>query len=98
MADLTENQVANCDVCDKRPGNRTVLVTGIETWVCDVCSGAESPQEDSEVLLLVKRVGIDKDWQVAPYPRTTRARTEKLAEWLKRAMPGLELDTRIIEV
>jgi Zn-finger nucleic acid-binding protein len=32
---------ANCDVCDSRPGVRSVLAYGIETWVCDLCSGVE---------------------------------------------------------
>ena len=31
-------QRANCDVCDKRPGTHRVIVTGIETWVCDTCA------------------------------------------------------------
>ena len=59
---------------------------------------SEHKSSEPEVLLLVKRVGIDKTWQVAPYPRMTRERTERLAEWLRRAMPALELDTRIVEV
>lgn len=38
---------AFCDVCDKRPGNRMVIVCGIETWVCDVCSGWEPDEIDT---------------------------------------------------
>lgn len=30
--------VANCDVCDKRPGTRLVM-----TWVCDDCSDLAGP-------------------------------------------------------
>jgi hypothetical protein len=33
---------ANCDVCDSRPGVRSVLAAGIETWVCDDCSNRGS--------------------------------------------------------
>jgi hypothetical protein len=53
---------------------------------------------ETEVLLLVKRVGIDKTWQVAPYPRMTRERTERLATWLTRVMSGCPIETRIVEV
>jgi hypothetical protein len=51
---------------------------------------------DEEVLLLVKRIGIDKDWQVAPYPRLSRERTERLAKWLREALPGCPMETRIV--
>lgn len=35
------DEVALCDCCDTRPGTATLIVTGIETWVCDRCRGAE---------------------------------------------------------
>jgi hypothetical protein len=28
-----------CDICDMRPGNRTIIAYGTETWVCDICCG-----------------------------------------------------------
>lgn len=58
-------------------------------------SDAHIPDE-KEVLLLVKRIDIDKDWKVAPYPRMNRARTEKLAKWLCEALPGCPMETRIV--
>lgn len=54
--------------------------------------------EEKEVLLLVKRIGIDKTWQVAPYPRMTRERTKRLADWLQRALSGCPMEMRIVEV
>jgi hypothetical protein len=52
----------------------------------------------AEVLLLVKRVGIDRTWTVAAYPQMTRERTERLATWLSRAMSGCQIETRIVEL
>jgi hypothetical protein len=34
-------EVAYCDICDKRPGVRKTFVCGIETLVCEQCSGNE---------------------------------------------------------
>lgn len=45
---------------------------------------------DQEVLLLMKRTGIDKTWQVAPYPIKSKAGAERLAEWLKLSLPPFE--------
>lgn len=39
MKDAT---VALCDCCDRRPGNRMIIACGVETWICDVCSGVET--------------------------------------------------------
>jgi hypothetical protein len=58
----------------------------------------EQHTEEKEFLLLVKRIGIDKTWQVAPYPRMTRERTERLAEWMKRALTGCPMETKVVEV
>lgn len=58
----------------------------------------EAVTSEKEVLLLVKRVGIDKTWQVAPYPRMSRERTERLANWLKSALTGCPMETRVVEV
>lgn len=38
---------------------------------------------EQETLLLVKRTGLDKTWQVAPYPVKSREGAECLATWLK---------------
>lgn len=53
---------ANCDVCDERPGVRTIIVCGIETNVCGPCGGDEdeydeqnSPPDECE-----HRVGFDE--------------------------------------
>jgi len=37
----------------------------------------------SELILLMKRDYIDKQWQVAPYPIESRERGEKLVKWLR---------------
>lgn len=34
----TDDEVADCDVCQFRPGTHSVIAAGIETWVCDKCS------------------------------------------------------------
>ena len=44
----------------------------------------------SEVLLLVKRIGIDKTWQVAPYEIKSEKAAERLVEWLRRSLPPFE--------
>lgn len=51
---------------------------------------SEMSTSDEEVLLLVKRIGIDKTWQVAPYPIKTKAGAERLVEWLKQSLPPFE--------
>lgn len=34
--------VANCDVCDERPGERmTKAAGGVETWICEQCDEEE---------------------------------------------------------
>lgn len=48
-------------------------------------------------VLLVKRDGIDKNWQVAPYRITSREHGERLAAWLTRALPALSLQYRVVE-
>lgn len=30
-------QVALCDVCQKKPGCRLIMVAGLETWACEGC-------------------------------------------------------------
>lgn len=35
---IDEDKVADCDVCQYRPGTHTAFAAGIETWVCDKCS------------------------------------------------------------
>jgi hypothetical protein len=40
---------ANCDVCDQRPGIRSITAYGIETWACVACLGEDEPQSDDEV-------------------------------------------------
>jgi hypothetical protein len=42
-------RVALCDCCDERPGVRTVVAFGIETWVCDPCSGETDPDPYGEM-------------------------------------------------
>jgi hypothetical protein len=37
-----DHEVADCDVCQFRPGTHTVRAAGIETWVCDKCSDVSS--------------------------------------------------------
>jgi hypothetical protein len=39
----------------------------------------------SEMLLLVKRIGLDKTWRVAPYPIRSRDHAERLVEFLQSA-------------
>lgn len=41
-------EVALCDCCDERPGTRMIVACGIETWVCDVCSGSEEDTEETQ--------------------------------------------------
>lgn len=50
----------------------------------------EPRSEEKEVLLLVKRIGIDKTWQVAPYKLTSAAGAERIAQWLKQSLPPFE--------
>jgi hypothetical protein len=33
-----DGEVADCDVCQYRPGTHTVVAAGCETWTCDKCS------------------------------------------------------------
>lgn len=51
---------------------------------------SEMQSSKTEVLLLVKRIGIDNTWQVAPYPIKSVAGAERLAEWLKQSFPPFE--------
>lgn len=37
-----DREVADCDVCQFRPGTHTVFAAGCETWVCDKCSDISS--------------------------------------------------------
>lgn len=37
-AEADDDDVADCDVCQYRPGTHTAIAAGIETWVCDKCS------------------------------------------------------------
>jgi hypothetical protein len=39
---------ANCDVCDQRPGIRSITAYGIETWTCAACLGEDEPQSDEQ--------------------------------------------------
>jgi hypothetical protein len=39
-----KREVAKCDVCDERPGIRTVWPMGVETLVCGPCGGDPEPQ------------------------------------------------------
>lgn len=41
----TYQEVAKCDVCNDRPGVRTLYPYGIQTWVCGKCSGDEDEEE-----------------------------------------------------
>jgi hypothetical protein len=66
--------------------------------VSDPGLGTSNSLSTPEVLLLVKRIGIDKTWQVAPYPAMSRERTERLADWLRRSLPGCPMETRIVEL
>jgi hypothetical protein len=36
--------VANCDVCDEEPGERTIFFAGTETWVCEHCAEEHRPR------------------------------------------------------
>ena len=36
--DVSNPEVADCDVCQYRPGTHTVRAAGVETWVCDKCT------------------------------------------------------------
>jgi hypothetical protein len=38
----SDDDVADCDVCQFRPGTHTAIAAGIETWVCDKCSDISS--------------------------------------------------------
>ena len=38
---LTAPDVGDCDVCDLRPGWRSLLRYGLETWVCRKCDALE---------------------------------------------------------
>lgn len=40
--EVSNPDVADCDVCQYRPGTHTVFAAGIETWVCDKCSDVSS--------------------------------------------------------
>lgn len=40
--EVSNPDVADCDVCQFRPGTHTVGAAGIETWVCDKCSDISS--------------------------------------------------------
>ena len=40
--EVSNPDVADCDVCQFRPGTHTVHAAGIETWVCDKCSDIRS--------------------------------------------------------
>lgn len=53
-------------------------------------SAQDLPSSKTEVLLRVKRIGIDKTWQVAPYSIKSVAGAERLAEWLKQSFPPFE--------
>lgn len=39
----------------------------------------------AEVVMMVKREGLDKTWQVAPYPVKDEAGALKLVEFLRKA-------------
>lgn len=39
----------------------------------------------AEVVMMVKREGLDKTWQVAPYPVTDEADARRLAGFLQKA-------------
>lgn len=45
---------------------------------------------EKEVLLLIKRIGLDKTWQVAPYKIASLAAAEKLVKWLELSLPAFE--------
>lgn len=38
------HEVALCDICDERPGTVSLIVCGLETWVCDRCRGSEEEE------------------------------------------------------
>ena len=40
--EVSNPDVADCDVCQFRPGTHTAFAAGIETWVCDKCSDIRS--------------------------------------------------------
>jgi hypothetical protein len=50
----------------------------------------------SEMLLLIKRIGIDKTWQVAPYPIETAAGADRLAAWLGRVWAATPFEYQVI--
>lgn len=41
-ANEPELEVADCDVCQCRPGTHTVFAAGTETWACDECTDIRS--------------------------------------------------------
>jgi len=48
-----------------------------------------------DLVLLVKRTGIDKSWTVAPYPIPSRERAEKLVVFLQKAW-GIPFEWKVV--
>jgi hypothetical protein len=43
-AEKPSPDVANCDVCDENPGERTIFFAGTETWICEECAEDCTPR------------------------------------------------------
>lgn len=50
---------------------------------------------EQEILLLVKRTGIDKTWQVAPYPIKTVESAQRLVAFLQKAW-GIPFEHKVL--
>ena len=48
------------------------------------------PSAEKEVLLLIKRRGIDQTWQVAPYPITSQIGAVRMVQWLRKTLPPFD--------
>lgn len=49
-----------------------------------------NPSANTELLLLIKRRGIDKTWQVAPYEVKSEMSAVLLVQWLRRSLPPFD--------
>lgn len=50
----------------------------------------------TELVMLVKRTGIDKKWEMAPYPIPSRDYAKHVADFLQKAW-GIPFEWKVVE-
>lgn len=79
MSDNRTKDPGACPVCGWPKGH------------CNAGCTVDAPQStETELVLLIKRNGIDKSWHQAPYQIKSKAGAEKLVAWLRQSLPPFE--------